>query len=482
MSNTPRTEMPDGLVAVVKRDCPTCVSVAPVLSALAADGELTVYSQDDPAFPESVNVVDDTDLAFSWAHDIETVPTLIRVENGAEVARTVGWLRPEWESLTGASGLGEGLAELLPGCGSRSVDPDMVTTLAVRYGGETMRSRRVELATLEDEFEAMYARGWSDGLPLVPPTAERVMRMLEGTSRAPDEVIAVAPPELEPVTVEKVAVNAVMAGCLPEYLPVVITAIEAACTDGFNMHGLLCTLWFSGPILIVNGPIAERIGMNSGHNALGQGNRANSTIGRAFQLVIRNVGGGRPGSDGIDRSALGSPGKLGFAFAEAEQASAWDSLASERGFAAGADTVTLFAGHGPIPVMDQVSRTPESLARSLAGGFRALQHHKLAGVDAMLVISPEHQRVFSDAGWSKQRFRDELDHLLAIPGAEMVKGAGSIEEGMDAKYTDRTLHKLRKGMPLIVFAGGGAGAFSAILGGWVGGRIGSNPVTAEIIP
>ena len=207
----------------------------------------------------------------------------------------------------------------------------MAEELAVRFGAARLRSRRVELAELEDEAEAMFDRGWTDGLPVVPPTEERVLRMLDGTTRAPDEVVAVVPPDLVECTVEKVAVNAVMAGCKPEYLPVVLAAVEAACTDEFNAHGLLATTYFSGPVVIVNGPIARAIGMNSGVNALGQGNRANATIGRALQLVIRNVGGGRPGE--VDRATLGNPGKYTFCFAEDEAGSPWEPLSVERGFA-----------------------------------------------------------------------------------------------------------------------------------------------------
>src|SRR5205085_10705237 len=147
-------------------------------------------------------------------------------------------------------------------------------------------SRRIELAELEDEMEAMFDRGWSDGLPVVPPTEARVLRMLEGTTRAPDEIVAVVPPDLVECTVEKVAVNAVLAGCKPEYVPVVLTAVEAACTDEFNMHGLLATTMPVGPVLINNGPVRRRIGMHAGINVLGQGHRANPTIRRAPQLAI----------------------------------------------------------------------------------------------------------------------------------------------------------------------------------------------------
>ena len=188
--------------------------------------------------------------------------------------------------------------------------------------------------------------------------------MLAGTTRAPDDIVTIVPPDLVECTVEKVAINAVMAGCKPEYLPVVLACLEAACTDEFNAHGLLATTYFSGPVVIVNGPIAARIGMNSGINALGQGNRANATIGRALQLVIRNVGGGKPG--GVDRATLGNPGKYSFCFAEDEAGSPFEPLAQSQGAAAGMSAVTLFAGAGVQPVVDQRSRTPESLARTLA--------------------------------------------------------------------------------------------------------------------
>ena len=178
-------------------------------------------------------------------------------------------------------------------------------SIAFEAGGAGLASRRVDLARLEDEMEALFERGWSDGLPLVPPTERRVLAMLRGTSRPSDEVVAIIPPDLVECTVKKVAINAVMAGCKPEYLPVVLAAVEAACTDQFNMHGLLATTLTAGPVIIVNGPIRKAIGMNSGRNVFGQGNRANSTIGRALQLVVRNVGGGRPGGRNCCKGAEG---------------------------------------------------------------------------------------------------------------------------------------------------------------------------------
>jgi hypothetical protein len=471
---------PDGLVAVVKKDCATCKLVVPVLQRLASGDEpLIVYSQDDPAFPRGLQPVDDTELAMSWRHDIETVPTLLRFTDGVEQARIVGWSRHQWEDLTGVPGLGPDLPEYRPGCGSLSVDPDLAPELAVRFGASRLASRRVELATMEDEIEAAFDRGWTDGLPVVPPTERRVLAMLEATTRSPNEMVAHVPPHLNPATVEQVAINAVMAGCRPEYLPVVLAAVEAACTTEFNMHGLLATTYFSGPVIVVNGPIAQRLGMNSGGNVFGQGNRANLTIGRALQLVGRNLGGGRPGE--IDMATMGSPGKLGFCFAEREHDSPFAPLAQDRGLAPGSDAVTVFAGHGPTAIIDQLSRTPESLVRSLAAALRAVGHPKLAkGFDAMLVISPEHGRILSEAGWDRLRLLTELEPLLIMDGSSMVRGVDGIDEGLPETVAGTPVPKFRPGGLLVVHAGGDAGLFSAILGGWVGGAIGSEPVTVSI--
>ncbi|HVE18699.1 MAG TPA: thioredoxin family protein, partial [Ilumatobacteraceae bacterium] len=344
-----RPSLPDGLVVIVKHECETCKMIAPLLAQFDA----TTYTQDDPSFPAGVDPIHDADLSISWHYDIETVPTLIRVIDGHEVERTVGWLRSDWQRITGIETLGNDLPVMRPGCGSMSVDPNLVDALRVRFAGGILRSRRLELADLDDEMEVLYERGVTDGLPVTPPTEQRVLRMLEGTSMTPDEIVAVVAPDLVEVTVEKVAINAVMAGCLPEHLPWVIASLQAVCTDEFNIHGVLATTMPVGPVLICNGPGTRAVGMNSGVNVFGQGNRANMTIGRAVQLVVRNIGGGRPGE--VDRAAHGNPGKLSFCFAEDEVGSPFTSLAVSRGFADYEDTVTVFAGEGPRCIVDQLA-------------------------------------------------------------------------------------------------------------------------------
>lgn len=471
----------DGLIVVAKRDCPTCVLIEPLLHRLAGGSDpLAVYVQDDERYAAGVPgaVLDDT-LERSFRLGIEFVPTLIRMAGGREVARTYGWHKGDWQQISGQPGLGADLPEMRPGCGSKTLDPGTAEDLLVRFGDTGLKARNVTLGEAEDAIEACFDRGWTDGLPVVPPTAARVLRMLAGTTRRSDEVLGLVPPDLAPCTVEKVAINAVMAGCKPEYLPIVLAAVEAALLDEFGMHGILCTTMFAGPLVIVNGPMGRRVGVNSGVNALGQGHRANASIGRALQLVIRNVGGGRPGE--VDRATLGTPGKYSFCFAEAED-SAWEPLSVQRGFPREASTVTLFAGEGVQGVVDQKSRTPESLAKSFALCLRAVDHPKLAMAgDAVLVVSPDHCRVFLEAGWSKARLLDELTQLLMLPGDEMVVGAGGIAEGVPAAMAGKPVPKFRPGGLLIVRAGGGAGLFSAIIAGWAAsGPIGSIPVSKEI--
>lgn len=469
----------DGLVVVVKRDCPTCELTVPVLAELRRLGQVTIYTQDDPGFPEGVAAIDDTGLEASHQLRVEIVPTLIRRQDGRDIDRTHGWDRAEWERITGYQGIGADLPAFRPGCGAKNVEPGILEALKVRFEETGLTSRRVTIGSGEDEFEAMFERGWSDGLPMVPPTQERVLRMLSGTARDPREVLGLAPPDLIPLTVEKVAINAVMAGCRPDYMPVVLAAVEAAMDHDFCMHGVLATTMFVGPVVVVNGPVRRQIGMNWRGNALGQGNRANATIGRALQLVVRNVGGGRPQE--VDRATLGNPGKYTYCFAEDEEDSSWLPLSVERGIAPGKSAVTVFAGFGLQGIVDQKSRDPDSLARSFAESLKAMHNVKLApACDALLVVSPEHHRTFRNAGWSRQRLHDELFRLCDIPGEKLVSGVLGIAEGRPESDRDGTFNKLRPGGLLIVRAGGGAGMFSGIIGGWSAGGA-SQPVTKEVL-
>ncbi len=476
-------DIQDGLIAVVKRDCPTCELIAPILGEIAEQcGPVTVYSQDDPAFPEQVaGVIDDRELEHSFHLGIDIVPTLIHVQNGAETARLIGWNRDEWQEFTGLESLGADFPENRPGCGSRTEEPGMQYRLVARFGNSGLAARRIELPPEADLEEICYERGWTDGLPVVPPTEERVLAMLDGTRRAPSEVIGLIPPNLIECTVEKVAINAVMAGCSPDYMPVVLTVIEASLIPEFGLHGILATTNAIAPVVMVNGPIAKQIGMNAKRNVFGQGNRANATIGRSLQLVVRNVGGGLPGE--IDRAVFGNPGKYTFGFAEDEEDPHWTTYAEDQGFTRDQSTVTLFPGDGVTPIIDHMSRTPEELCESYVNALLATYNRRQVNeVSVMLVIGGEHQQVFYKAGWSKQDLRDYLDERLVIPVRDIVPGRSGLgglteEEKADP---DRLIPKFRTGNFNIIRAGGAAGKYSAIISA-IGSKTGLRPVTKEIV-
>ncbi|MGI9628154.1 MAG: thioredoxin family protein [Longimicrobiales bacterium] len=467
----------------MKSDCPTCQLVVPVLAQLEQEGaEVRVFYQDEGGFLGSLSgSVDDRDLERSFRLGVESVPTIVRFDGAKEVARAVGWSREEWEAVTGITDLGPDLEAWKPACGSRSVAPGAAEVLEARFGSPDIRARRIDLEGFQDPVEACYDRGWSDGFPVVPPTPERVLRMLAGTTRDRHEVIGLMPPDLAECTVEKVAINAVMAGCRPEYMPLVLAAMETALDPHFTLHGLTCSTCFSSPVIIVNGPISDRLGMNSGLNALGQGNRANSTIGRAVNLVVRNVGGGRPGE--IDRATLGAPSKVSFCFAEDESDPEWTPLAQSRGVAPGRSAVTLFQGDGVQGVMDQGSRTPEELTRSLAASLLAVGHTKLCEwARAVLVLSPEHYGIYRDGGWGRDQITEALHAACERPGSDVVRGARGIGEGVDESRRNERVPKFHPDGLLVVRAGGPAGLYSAILAGWPGGRAkeDSFPITKEI--
>lgn len=473
-------------VAFVKQDCPTCVLVLPVLrqideAAGRSGGRLEVYVQDDVSFTADLSSIrDDTALAASYHHNIDTVPTLIRVRGGKEDGRIVGWRRTEWEAFTGIGGLGEGLPDYRPGCGSKTMDPGMPVRLKVKYGNSGLASRRIPVPALSDPVETCYERGWTDGLPVVPPSEERVLEMLDGTARAPGEVIGLIPPNYAECTVEKAAINAVMAGCRPEYMPVVLTAIEAALTPAFGLHGVLATTNACTPVVMVNGPVAHAIGMNAKGNVFGQGNRANAAIGRTLQLVVRNVGGGRPGE--IDRSVFGSPAKYSFCFAEDEEDPRWDSYAVSLGYSREASTVTIFPGDGITQITDHVSRKPEDLCRSYANCIRAIYGTgHIIGVQAFLAVAREHAIVFYDAGWSKERVKEELLGLLKIPVREVAPGRAGLMGLSDEEKSnpDNLVPKFKNGSFNIIRAGGNAGKYSAVIPS-IGGKGSIEPVTREI--
>ncbi len=508
-SNGAEYAFPSGrhaLLCFVKEDCPTCVLSMPlIVGAWEAFGEnmdVWAIGQDSDGNAKLVEhfglrgpMLDDSALQVSYRYDLDTVPTIILADaEGNELERFIGFGKADWQALfTRLITVTRSPApvidwsaypEMRPGCGSKSVEPGIAERLAAEAEGSPIRARRIDVGESDDVFEFMFDQGLTDGLPVIPPTPERVMRMLSGTKRDAQELVAVVPPNLAPVTVEKIAINAVMAGCKPEYLPVVIAVIEAVTTEQFNMHGVLATTHFPTPVIIVNGPIRDRIGMNYKMNVLGQGNRANATIGRAVQLVVRNIGGGRPGE--VDRAALGQPGKYTFCFAEFEERSKWDPLHVERGFAKEQSTVTVYAGGAPNGIIDQLSRNAKSLATSYGRALAAAGHPKHYGHgEIVVVVPPEHVDTFAKDGWSKDQIRDQIQIASSVP-ARLLVGDKDCAEGMPLATSERIgldtlVPKFRsKEMITLVVAGGEAGKFAAYLGGWVSGPMGSTMTTVVI--
>ncbi|HET7171194.1 MAG TPA: redoxin domain-containing protein [Gaiellales bacterium] len=386
---------------------------------------------------------------------IEAVPTAVLVDRSSTaVDSLVGWDRAGYERLLGGP-LPDRGPSTKPGCGSRLHEPAAEAGL--------------------DELEDMFERGWTDGLPVVPPTPERVERMLGG--RDPGRSLGTVPPSGGSAALERVAACAVLAGCRPEYFPVVEAAVEAALDPALNPHGLAVTTQPGGVVMVVNGPARERLGLNTGMGALGPGTRANMTIGRALRLVLTLTGGALPGR--LDRSTLGSPAKLGLCIAEDEEGSPWEPLHVERGLEPAASAVTVVAADAPLSISDHRSTTPDELASVFAEAAAVTWSPFWWPMpdDSLFVIGPEHAAMFAAAGWSKERLRDAIFAAAVRPAGELRRGetTPAVRESPD----DRPIHKWTDpSRILIVVAGGEAGRYSAVLGPCDGMQ--TQPVTREV--
>ncbi len=335
----------------------------------------------------------------------------------------------------------------------------------------------------DDPIEMLFERGVTDGLPAVPPTRERVDLMLAAVPRRRrDELIGTLGPQMGRVTVEKIAINAVMAGCKPEYFPVVLAGVEALCDPAFCAHGLSITLMSGAPLAIINGPARNQIGLNSGHNALGHGFRANATIGRALRLVTMNIGGARP--HGLTKATLGHPGQYSFLVAENEEVSPWEPLHVERGFKKEDSVITLFGGTGFFQIVDFASNTAERLVSTIGGTMASINNFREYPLmsDTVLVLSPEHARTIARDGWSRRDVRSYLyETVVRQQPAQAILGP---PRGRAANWTtsNGAVRKFRSPDALIiVVAGGTAGRLSAVIPGWVGEELaGSTPVSKVI--
>jgi hypothetical protein len=320
-----------------------------------------------------------------------------------------------------------------------------------------------------DAFEAneLYQRlGLTDGLPVVPPTEALVGRFLDAAGLQPADVVAVEPVRRRRITAEKVAIAAIMAGGLPEYMPVVLACVRAVAAPEFGLHGCTASTGGSAPFVVVNGPIRQRIGMHATHNALANGSRANAAIGRALRLVILNVLGGIPGQ--LDRSTLGHPGKFTFCVAEDEDDSPWAPLAVDRGVAPGMSAVTVLAAESPHQIMNEWTSDPREILETYAAAIRAnmLTYSIWAGNYA-LVMARQQREILTAAGWSKQDVRDcvfERARVTRRDWRSVGKAAVAGRRDEDQVYAAlRTPDDL-----LVVAAGGPAGGFGVIVPPWYG--------------
>src|SRR5215472_13536864 len=403
---------------------------------------------------------------------LATVPTAVLVGRDVVVAGTVtGWDQPSLAALLRMAGerLGAELAAppgsaplTKPGCSSKAaIDPDLAAAMSGQDGA--------------DELEEMFERGWTDGLPVIPPTAERVEAMLGGRDGAAS--LGLVPPAMGEATLERVAACAVLAGCRPAYFPVVVAAARAALDPAFNLHGQAVTTQPAGQLVVVNGPVREAIGLNSGMGALGPGFRANLTIGRALRLLVTLTGGGMPGK--LDRATQGQMGKVGFCVAEDEEVSPWEPLHVDRGFAAGQSVVTVIGSDAPLSISDHRSRTPEDLAYVLAWAAASTwsTHWWPLAEPSVFVICPEHAQMFRDAGWTKQRLRQFMFDAVRKPASQLLRGETTPVVHAAAPDTQVPKWASPEAIVLLV-AGGEAGRYSAVLGPCTG--MGSQIVSREV--
>lgn len=281
-----------------------------------------------------------------------------------------------------------------------------------------LRAPQHRYSSAAELIEDYHRRGWTDGLPIVPPTPEAVEEFLAAAGLEADEVLGTVPSWEVSVDAEHVAINAVMAGCLPDYMPVVVAAVRAVTRPEQNVHSATATLAGNWQAVIVNGPIRQELGIACGQGCMGPGFRANASIGRALRLVIRNVLRAMPG--GLDRSIFSTPGRYSFCFGENEEDSPWVPLSVERAVAPGQSAVTVFTVYPPMGV-NVHSRPPEAIVDAWV---KQLHHDQTLWTavsgrekDVLIVIGQDHMRVFADAGWSKRDIREDLWSKLAeLPG------------------------------------------------------------------
>ena len=338
-----------------------------------------------------------------------------------------------------------------------------------------LNSAEYELGSFEDAQEFYHSRGWTDGFPIVPPAPEAVQACLEWANLPAGELIGVEPVRERAITAEKLAINAVMAGCLPSHFPVVAVAWTAMLQEEFLLHGATASTGGCAILVIVNGPIRLEIGAGGGFNALGGGDRASAVIGRAIRLGLINILDVRPGD--IDRSTLGHPGKISYCLAEAEEDSPWTSVAETRGVPSDVSAVTVFAAGAPRQIMNEWTTAPEEILETYAAEMRAnMRNYSIWSGNYAIVVPKQHRDHLQADGWSKSDIAEFIYRKARIKRGEWAKvgKAAVVRDKGDTEYC---------ALPspedlLILSAGGPAGGFGAIIPPWLGTK--SRAVTTPI--
>ena len=339
----------------------------------------------------------------------------------------------------------------------------------------TLSSKRYEVDDILAAQEFYHSRQWTDGLPVVPPTADAVQACLDWAMMPADHLVGIEPVRNRAITAEKLAINAIMAGCLPMHFPVVIAAFTAMLQEPFLIHGATASTGGCAVLVVINGPVREEVGMSSSFNVLGSSDRATTVIGRAIRLILCNLLDVRPGQ--IDRSTLGHPGKLSYCIAEDEDNSPWNSLAEDRGVPREASAVTVMAAGAPRQLMNEWTTKPEEILDTFCAEIKAnLRHYSIYPGNYAIVIPPQLRTHFDEAGWGRkeiQQYVFENARIRRREWADVGKGAVVGRRG-DQEYP---------ALPdpehlLIIAAGGPAGGFGAVIPPWLGHK--SKAVTVAI--
>ena len=464
------------------------------LVGVSQDGERVTaefVEQMAVAFP----VERDAGWARSRALGLVTVPSLVLLDaSGRPVRIEPGFDKQvvnELAALCGCEPVAsphDGLPASKPGCSSRHLEaqaPGDAAPALMVGPGRGQPAARLDVPESADPIDYCY-EAFGDPLPVVPPTADRVARMLAAVTLDPREVVGRIPPCYGEATVEKIAANAVMAGCLPPMMRVLIPLVRAVCDERFNAHGVQATTQFVAPLVVMNGPIRTELGLHARQNLFSNVARGNSTLGRALQLLLVNLGGARP--DAIDMSTMGNAGKFSYCIAEHEEASPWEPLHVELGFQPDQSTLSLFAAGAPHGISEQTARGARGVLRTMTYSLATAWSYRVCRLcDVFLVLAPEHARTIARDGWTKQEVRNFLFEHTGVPlrcyeGEDPGEGSGRRESYEETLIDGEPCYR-KFNTPdaiKIIVAGGTAGKFSAMLPGWASGPRGSQMVTYPI--